>query len=151
MWSRSISANTRISSRKTRSRKYGHCLFWLESLQRALLQCPPSCLSYVITLYLIFVTHFFTPVMLLIFVAIKPAQVALKRLSNPRPSGRLLVTRFGRAGSQRSALCTIVCSAITLCWGSSLTRCYGRFSQLSGDSLCWCKSFSSLSGRVAYT
>src|SRR5574338_594036 len=43
-------------------------------------------LSYLITLYLIFVTHFFTPIMLLIFVAIKPAQVALKRLSNPRPS-----------------------------------------------------------------
>jgi 1,4-dihydroxy-2-naphthoate octaprenyltransferase len=42
-------------------------------------------LSYVITLYLIFVTHFFTPVMLLIFVAIKPAQVALQRLSKPRP------------------------------------------------------------------
>lgn len=42
-------------------------------------------LSYIITLYLIFVTHFFTPVMLLIFVAIKPAQVALQRLSNPRP------------------------------------------------------------------
>jgi hypothetical protein len=43
-------------------------------------------LSYVITLFLIFVTHFFTPVMLLIFIAIKPAQVALKRLSNPRPT-----------------------------------------------------------------
>ena len=42
-------------------------------------------LSYIITLYLIFVTHFFTPIMLLIFVAIKPAQVALQRLSNPRP------------------------------------------------------------------
>jgi 1,4-dihydroxy-2-naphthoate octaprenyltransferase len=44
-------------------------------------------LSYLITLYLIFVTHFFTPVMLLIFVAIKPAQVALQRLSKPRPAG----------------------------------------------------------------
>ncbi len=43
-------------------------------------------LSYLITLYLIFVSHFFTPIMLLIFVAIKPAQVALKRLSNPRPT-----------------------------------------------------------------
>jgi 1,4-dihydroxy-2-naphthoate polyprenyltransferase len=43
-------------------------------------------LSYIITLYLIFVTHFFTPIMLLIFVAIKPAQVALKRLSKPRPT-----------------------------------------------------------------
>jgi len=43
-------------------------------------------LSYVITFYLIFMTHFFTPIMLLVFVAIKPAQVAIKRLSNPRPS-----------------------------------------------------------------
>jgi 1,4-dihydroxy-2-naphthoate polyprenyltransferase len=43
-------------------------------------------LSYVITLYLIFITHFFTPVMLLIFVAVKPAQVALQRLSKPRPT-----------------------------------------------------------------
>jgi 1,4-dihydroxy-2-naphthoate octaprenyltransferase len=43
-------------------------------------------LSYVITLYLIFVTHFFTPIMLLVFVAIKQAQRALKRLSSPRPS-----------------------------------------------------------------
>jgi 1,4-dihydroxy-2-naphthoate octaprenyltransferase len=43
-------------------------------------------LSYVITLYLIFVTHFFTPIMLLVFVAIKPARIALKRLSNPRPT-----------------------------------------------------------------
>src|SRR5512138_2103987 len=32
-------------------------------------------LSYAITLYLIFVTQFFTPIMLLIFIAIKPAQV----------------------------------------------------------------------------
>lgn len=42
-------------------------------------------LSYLITLYLIFVSHFFTPILLLIFVAIKPAQVALQRLSQPRP------------------------------------------------------------------
>lgn len=42
-------------------------------------------LSYLITIYLIFVTHFFTPVMLLILVAIKPARAALQRLSNPRP------------------------------------------------------------------
>src|SRR5215208_5762195 len=41
-------------------------------------------LSYVITLYLIFVMHFFTPVMLLVLIAIKPAQVALKRLSDAR-------------------------------------------------------------------
>lgn len=43
-------------------------------------------LSYIITLYLIFVTHFFTPIMLLVFAAIKPAQIALQRMSNPRPS-----------------------------------------------------------------
>ncbi len=43
-------------------------------------------LSYVITLYLIFVTHFFTPVMLLIFMAIKPAQMAIQRMSKPRPN-----------------------------------------------------------------
>jgi len=43
-------------------------------------------LSYIITFYLIFVTHFFTPVILLVLAAVKPAQVALKRLSNPRPT-----------------------------------------------------------------
>ena len=43
-------------------------------------------LSYLITLYLIFVTHFFTPVMLLIFLAYKPAQMAFQRLSKPRPT-----------------------------------------------------------------
>jgi 1,4-dihydroxy-2-naphthoate octaprenyltransferase len=42
-------------------------------------------LSYLIVVYLIFVTHFFTPAMLLILVAIKPARAALQRLSNPRP------------------------------------------------------------------
>ena len=43
-------------------------------------------LSYLITIYLIFVAHFFTPVLLLILVAIKPAQAAIQRLSAP-PSG----------------------------------------------------------------
>ena len=43
-------------------------------------------LSYMISLYLIFVPHFFTPIMLLIFAAIKPAQVAIRRLSKPRPT-----------------------------------------------------------------
>ena len=43
-------------------------------------------LSYIITLYLIFVTHFFTPVMLLILLAYKPALAALQRLSKPRPT-----------------------------------------------------------------
>ncbi len=43
-------------------------------------------LSYLIVIYLIFVVHFFTPVMLLIFVAIKPAQVAIQRLAKPRPA-----------------------------------------------------------------
>ena len=43
-------------------------------------------LSYIITLYLIFVTHFFTPVMLLVFIAIKPAQLAFQRMSKPRPN-----------------------------------------------------------------
>ncbi|PWB71321.1 MAG: prenyltransferase [Anaerolineales bacterium] len=44
-------------------------------------------LSYLITLYMIFVTHFFTPVMLLVFVAYKPAVVAIQRMSKPRPAG----------------------------------------------------------------
>jgi 1,4-dihydroxy-2-naphthoate octaprenyltransferase len=44
-------------------------------------------LSYVITLYLSFVAHFFSPVMLLTFVAIKPARMALQRLAKPRPEG----------------------------------------------------------------
>ena len=43
-------------------------------------------LSYLITIYLIFVLHFFTPVLLLILVAIKPARAAIQRLSKPRPS-----------------------------------------------------------------
>jgi len=42
--------------------------------------------SYIIMLYLIFVTRFFTPVMLLIFVAYKPGLLAIQRLSKPRPS-----------------------------------------------------------------
>jgi 1,4-dihydroxy-2-naphthoate polyprenyltransferase len=43
-------------------------------------------LSYLITIYLIFVPHFFTPVLLLILVAIKPARAAITRLSAPRPT-----------------------------------------------------------------
>jgi 1,4-dihydroxy-2-naphthoate octaprenyltransferase len=43
-------------------------------------------LSYLITLYLIFVTHFFTPIMLLVIMAYKPAQIAIERLSKPRPT-----------------------------------------------------------------
>jgi 1,4-dihydroxy-2-naphthoate octaprenyltransferase len=42
--------------------------------------------AYVITLYLTFVTHFLTPVMLLILLAYKPALSALRRLSKPRPT-----------------------------------------------------------------
>jgi 1,4-dihydroxy-2-naphthoate octaprenyltransferase len=43
-------------------------------------------LSYLITLYLIFVPHLFTPIMLLVFMAYKPAQMAIQRLSKPRPT-----------------------------------------------------------------
>jgi 1,4-dihydroxy-2-naphthoate octaprenyltransferase len=43
-------------------------------------------LSYVVTLYLVFVSHFFTPVMLLVFLAFKPAKVAIERMSKARPS-----------------------------------------------------------------
>jgi 1,4-dihydroxy-2-naphthoate octaprenyltransferase len=43
-------------------------------------------LSYLIVLYLVFVTHFFSPVLLLVLVAIKPAYKALQRLSKPRPA-----------------------------------------------------------------
>lgn len=43
-------------------------------------------LAYAITLYLIFISHFFTPVMLLVFFAIKPAQTAILRFSKPRPT-----------------------------------------------------------------
>jgi 1,4-dihydroxy-2-naphthoate octaprenyltransferase len=41
--------------------------------------------SYAITLYLVFVTHFFSPFMLLVFMAVKPARAAIRRLLNPRP------------------------------------------------------------------
>jgi len=44
-------------------------------------------LSYLITLYLIFVDRFFTPIMLLVFVAYKPAMAAIQRMSKPRPDG----------------------------------------------------------------
>jgi len=44
-------------------------------------------LSYVITLYLIFVDRFFTPIMLLVLVAYKPAMAAIQRMSKPRPDG----------------------------------------------------------------
>jgi 1,4-dihydroxy-2-naphthoate octaprenyltransferase len=43
-------------------------------------------LSYLITIYLIFVTRFLTPIMLLILLAYKPAQAAIQRLSKARPS-----------------------------------------------------------------
>jgi 1,4-dihydroxy-2-naphthoate octaprenyltransferase len=42
--------------------------------------------AYLITLYLVFVTHFFTPVMLLVLLAYKPAVAAFQRLSKPRPT-----------------------------------------------------------------
>lgn len=43
-------------------------------------------LAYGMTLYLIFVPHFFTPVMLLVLVAVKPAWTAIQRFSKPRPT-----------------------------------------------------------------
>jgi 1,4-dihydroxy-2-naphthoate polyprenyltransferase len=43
-------------------------------------------LSYLITIYLVFVARFFTPVMLLVLIAIPPARVAIARLSKPRPT-----------------------------------------------------------------
>lgn len=42
--------------------------------------------AYVITLYLIFVTHFLTPILLLVLLAYKPALAAIQRLSKPRPT-----------------------------------------------------------------
>lgn len=42
-------------------------------------------LVYVIVVYLIFVPHYFTPAMLVIFFAAKEARTALQRLSKPRP------------------------------------------------------------------
>jgi 1,4-dihydroxy-2-naphthoate octaprenyltransferase len=43
-------------------------------------------LAYGVTLYLVFVSRFFTPVMLIVFFAIKPARTALQRFSKPRPT-----------------------------------------------------------------
>jgi len=43
-------------------------------------------LAYAMTLYLIFVPHFFTPIMLIVFFAVKPARTALQRFSSPRPT-----------------------------------------------------------------
>ena len=42
--------------------------------------------SYLLVICLVFVTQFFTPIMLLVIVAYKPAQVAIERLSHARPS-----------------------------------------------------------------
>jgi 1,4-dihydroxy-2-naphthoate polyprenyltransferase len=43
-------------------------------------------LAYALILYLVFVTRFFTPVMLLVFLASKDAWKAIRRLSKPRPT-----------------------------------------------------------------
>jgi 1,4-dihydroxy-2-naphthoate octaprenyltransferase len=43
-------------------------------------------LAYAITVYLIFFPRFFTPILLLILLAYKPARAALTRLSRPRPT-----------------------------------------------------------------
>jgi len=42
--------------------------------------------SYFVVVYLVFVARFFTPVMLLVFIAYKPAMIAIQRLAKPRPS-----------------------------------------------------------------
>lgn len=44
------------------------------------------CLVYLVTLYLIFITHFFTPVMLIIFIAAKRALYAVAVHAKPRPA-----------------------------------------------------------------
>jgi 1,4-dihydroxy-2-naphthoate octaprenyltransferase len=41
--------------------------------------------SYLVVAYLIFAPHFLTPIMLLVLIAIKPARLALLRMSQPRP------------------------------------------------------------------
>ena len=43
-------------------------------------------LSYLLTIYLVFIPRFFTPIMLLVIVAYQPARVAIQRLMQPRPS-----------------------------------------------------------------
>lgn len=43
--------------------------------------------SYLIVAYLVLVPRFLTPLMLLVFLAYKPARTALQRLSKPRPDG----------------------------------------------------------------
>ncbi len=43
--------------------------------------------SYLVVVYLVFVAHFLTPVMLLVLLAVRPAQAALQRMSHPRPEG----------------------------------------------------------------
>lgn len=44
-------------------------------------------LIYAVMLYLVFVTRYFTPVMLVVFLAFKHAWNAIKMLNNPRPAG----------------------------------------------------------------
>ena len=43
-------------------------------------------LIYAVTVYLVFVPRYFTPVMLIVFLAFKHALTALKVLNNPRPA-----------------------------------------------------------------
>jgi len=43
-------------------------------------------LSYLLTIYLVFVARFLTPIMLIVLLAYKPARVAIQRMSSARPS-----------------------------------------------------------------
>ena len=51
-------------------------------------------LIYVVILWLVFVTRYFTPVMLIVFLAFKYALNAIKMLNDPRPAGAASGLRF---------------------------------------------------------
>ena len=56
-------------------------------------------LMYPVIVYLVFVPRYFTPVMLIVFLAFKHALNAIKMLNSPRRLRRRPITRSGRPGS----------------------------------------------------
>ena len=75
-------------------------------------------LIYLVILYLIFITHYFTPVMLLVLFAGKRALYAFMVLLKPRPSMNPRRNgSSGRPGSRVSRSTTTGSSATCSCWG----------------------------------
>lgn len=72
-------------------------------------------LIYVVIAYLVFVPRYFTPAMLIVFLALKDAITAVKVLNNPKPHRLLLAGLPGLFGSLALPFNTTVSSADTFC------------------------------------